>query len=125
MKKIILLFLTSCSFLNAQTVTYFDLDWEKTTQDSASYYRHIYDPIEPDTLFHIQDFYIDGTLQMDGYVTNIKYEDNFVGKVKWYYPNGVLKMFKTFGKDLKQFGATETYLKNGKLRTKGTFEYGT
>lgn len=109
----------------AQTTTYYDQDWEETTKSKASYYRLTTLPTPPDTLIHIQDFYANGTRQSDGYVTTLKYYDNYVGRVNWYYPNGQLEHFTTYHPEtLKEFGPAAWYLENGQILAQGAYEYG-
>ncbi len=109
----------------AQSITYYNQEWEETSKEQALYYRQTTPPTPPDTLIHIQDFYIDGTRQSDGYVTTLKYDDNYVGRVNWYYPNGQLEHFTTYHPEtLKKFGPTAWYLKNGELLAKGEYKYG-
>ncbi|QPQ50685.1 hypothetical protein H3Z85_14780 [Chryseobacterium indologenes] len=46
-----------------QEKTYFDENWEKTTQDKMEYYR---ESTSKGKLTLIKDFYKNGTLQMEG-----------------------------------------------------------
>ena len=60
---------------------YFDEYWSKTDKDSALFYRL---PPKPQGEYYlIQDFYIDGTLQMEGLSMSTD-EDIFHGPIKWY-----------------------------------------
>lgn len=86
-KKLFLLF----SFFVIQLTfsqKYFDKDWKETARSNAKFYRLM--PLkEVGELVLIQDFYIDGTPQVEGYAYK-KDDDFYVGDISWYDENGVL-----------------------------------
>ncbi len=111
--------------LTAQTVTYFDVDWDTTTAEYAHYFRHVYEPIGSDSIYHIQEFYLDSTLYEDAFVTTIEYRDNYVGWLKKYYSNGMLKYTVYYDpKTLKKEGEAKWYLRNGSLLVRGIYKDG-
>ncbi len=68
----------------AQEKTYFDENWEKTTQENMEYYR---ETTPKGKLTLIKDFYKNGTLQMEGLASDTTPSNEvFEGKVTWYTP---------------------------------------
>ncbi|MFZ4927722.1 membrane-binding protein [Chryseobacterium sp. Mn2064] len=108
----------------SQEKTYFDENWEKTTQDKMEYYRET-SPKGKLTL--IKDFYKDGALQMEGLASDTTPNNEvFDGKVVWYTPDGKVMSFVTYSKG-KQSGPSQTYDTKGRLvedvvyKSDGTF----
>ncbi|AZA82890.1 membrane-binding protein [Chryseobacterium lactis] len=96
----------------AQEKTYFDENWEKTTQDKMEYYRET-SPKGKLTL--IKDFYKDGKLQMEGLASDTTPNNEvFDGKVTWYTPEGKIISATTFSNG-KQLGSSQSYDAAGKL----------
>lgn len=96
----------------AQERTYFDENWEKTSQDNMEYYRET-SPKGKLTL--IKDFYKNGTLQMEGLASDITPNNEvFDGKVTWYTPEGKVMSIVTYSNG-KQVGPAQTYDEAGKL----------
>ena len=147
MKKIFILtsILFFHSFFSQKTEPiYYDKDWKVTTKDKALYYRVA--PIkELGEMILIQDFYINGTPQFEGYAFKND-ENKYVGDIVWYdengndttfrqypnntnqstliyyYPNGKTRKIIQYKKGLKD---TETvYHQDGTILMKGIFEKG-
>ena len=96
----------------AQEKTYFDENWEKTTQEKMEYYRET-SPKGKLTL--IKDFYKNGTLQMEGLASDTTPSNEvFDGKVTWYTPEGKVMSVVNYSKG-KQLGASQNYDAKGKL----------
>lgn len=96
----------------AQERTYFDQDWEKTTQDKMEYYR---ETSSKGKLTFIKDFYKDGKLQMEGLASDpTPNSEVFEGKVTWYTPEGKVSNFATYSKG-QQIGPAQTYDVKGRL----------
>ncbi|WP_411811548.1 toxin-antitoxin system YwqK family antitoxin [Chryseobacterium scophthalmum] len=105
---------------NADPV-YYDQDWKVTTKANASYYRLM--PMkEVGELVLIQDFYMNGTLQFEGY-TFKKDENAYVGDVVWYDENGNDDNFRQYRNDTKNLSLTY-YHTNGKIRKKVQYKNG-
>lgn len=96
----------------AQEKTYFDENWEKTTQDNMEYYRET-TPKGKFTL--IKDFYKDGKLQMEGLASDITPNSEvFDGKVTWYTPEGKIMSTVNYSNG-KQVGASQSYDDKGRI----------
>lgn len=64
---------------------YYNAKWKVTVKDSASFYRP---PIKKEgDLFRVQDYFIDGTLQMNG-TSKSDEKDLWEGVVTWYNKDG-------------------------------------
>ncbi|CAA0172843.1 conserved exported hypothetical protein [Tenacibaculum maritimum] len=142
--RIILFFLAIT--VNAQETIWFDANWNATTKDKAVFYRPA--PQKKGNGFWIVDYYINGTVQMEGFSTvSTPNEEKFDGLILYYHPNG-----KTFHKanyqngelegkrdvyyetgELKETGkytngkrdgVWKTYYKNGKIKKKGKYRNG-
>lgn len=96
----------------AQERTYFDENWEKTTQDKMEYYR---ETTAKGKLTLIKDFYKNGTLQMEGLASDTTPSSEvFDGKVTWYTPEGKVMSTVTYSKGT-QVGPSQTYDATGRL----------
>lgn len=92
---------------------YYDQDWKVTTKDKASYYRLT--PVkELGEMILLQDFYINGTPQFEGY-TFKNDENQYVGDIVWYDENGNDSTFRIYPNSTKQSTLTY-YYPNGKVR---------
>lgn len=101
----------------SQEKTYFDADWEITTKENAKFYREV-EQIS-DSLYSMNDYYISGAIQMEGFSSDsVKfiYEKTAV----WYYENGKKELSAEYKND-KTNGKVIHYLKNGKIKYQGTF----
>ena len=136
-------FITS---VTAQETIWLDANWQKTTQDKASFYRPA--PQQKDNGFWIVDYYKNGSKQMEGFSTTNTYDnEQFEGLVKYYSANGKLthelnffngklegsrKEYHDSGelkehakyKDGKRDGVFKSYYKNGKIESKGKYREG-
>lgn len=136
-------FITS---VTAQETIWLDANWQKTTQDKATFYRPA--PQKKDNGYWIVDYYKDGTKQMEGFSKSHIYDDEkFEGLVKYYFPTGKLSHELNFsdGKldgDRKEYyesgelkehakyvegkrdGPFKAYYKNGKIQTRGKYRDG-
>ncbi|WP_241330819.1 toxin-antitoxin system YwqK family antitoxin [Chryseobacterium arthrosphaerae] len=96
----------------AQEKTYFDENWEKTTQDKMEYYRET-SPKGKLTL--IKDYYKDGNLQMEGLASDTTPNSEvFDGKVTWYTPEGKVMNTITYSNG-KQVGPSQNFDASGRL----------
>ncbi len=96
----------------AQEKTYFDENWEKTTQDKMEYYRET-SPKGKLTL--IKDYYKDGKLQMEGLASDTTPNNEvFDGKVTWYTPEGKVMNTITYSNG-KQVGPSQNFDASGRL----------
>ncbi|HEY1031909.1 MAG TPA: energy transducer TonB [Flavipsychrobacter sp.] len=78
--------------------TYFDMEWQRTTKEKAFYYRL---PVEKEgNRYRMRDYYMSGTLQMDGYSTSPDTEIN-VGYHVYYFENGNKKYEGAYVKGMK------------------------
>ncbi len=123
MKKIlfILFFIASYTLLGQQKTIYFNKHWEKTTKERAVYYRLM--PLEKvGDLYHVKDYYSNGTLQMEGFWSNLE-KETLEGDIAWYYKDGTLSETAHYQNGKKE-GLCKTYIKNGNLKTTGIYKKG-
>lgn len=100
---------------------YYDSDWKVTSKENASYYRLM--PMkEVGELVLLQDFYIDGTPQFEGYVLK-KDENAYVGDIVWYDEYGNDNNFRQYRNDTKSLTLLY-YHPNGKIRKKVQYKNG-
>ncbi|MDO6516594.1 toxin-antitoxin system YwqK family antitoxin [Zobellia uliginosa] len=96
----------SINALAQQDTLWFDHNWNKTTKDNAHYYRP---PVKKEAsgLYRINDYYLDGTLQMTGLS---KFKDSVLleGKATWYRRDGKAMQTETY-KDNKLNGVCNYY----------------
>lgn len=98
--------------LYAQEKTYFDQNWEKTTQDKMEFYR---ETESKGKLTFIRDFYKNGKLQMEGLASDATPNNElFEGKVTWYTPEGKISSVGTFSGG-KQVGLALSYDAKGRI----------
>lgn len=96
----------------SQQKTYFDENWEVTSKDKMEFYR---ESAKQGTLTLVKDFYKNGTLQMEGLVSDATPgAEVYEGKVTWYYPDGKIQNFGTFAKGV-QNGAAQSFDNKGRL----------
>lgn len=113
MKKLIL----ACYFAGTLTLfgqqrIYFDSDWEVTTQKNAAYYR---ETTQEGGLTHIRDYYLNGTLQMDGLASDANPSGEvYEGKVTWYRPDGSVESFSNY-KNGSRTGEGKSYDERGRV----------
>ena len=86
------------TFVYSQTPNcYYNKDWEPTSKENASFYRII--TPQPDGLYKIEDYYLNGTLQMSGYSKTATCEDDGEYAVKectWYDEQGKMTSYKKY-----------------------------
>lgn len=87
--KLLLTFLLTglsiCGICQDTMRTYFDAFWRATVEEDASYYRKMYKNAQ--NLWVVNDYYLDGQLQMQGQFSNPKTEKK-TGHFTYFYPNG-------------------------------------
>lgn len=111
-------FLLFSSYFFSQHKIYFNKDWNVTTANKSVYYREVK---KNENLFQIKDFYKNGQLQMEGFSTNSKLNDEvFQGKVTWYFENGKIQKTAEF-KDGEQVGIEKEYDEEGRIITDITY----
>lgn len=108
----------------AQEKIYFDENWEKTTQSKMEFYR---ETENKGKLTLIRDFYKNGTLQMEGLVSDATPgSEVYEGKITWYNPEGKIQSTGTFSGG-NQVGPAKTYDDQGRVledlifKSDGTF----
>jgi len=123
-KRIVLItaFLFSQILLSQKSeFVYYDKDWKVTSKSDASYYRLM--PMkELGELILLQDFYINGTPQFEGYAFK-KDENAYVGDIVWYDVNGNDDNFRQYRNDTKNLTLTYYHV-NGKIRKKVQYKNG-
>lgn len=119
-------FIISCLFLQMlfsqkSDPIYYDKGWEVTTKANASFYRLM--PLKQiGELVLLQDFYINGTQQFEGYTLKNN-ENAYVGDIIWYDENGNDDNFKQYRNDTKNLTLLY-YHSNGKVRKKVQYKNG-
>jgi len=88
MKRALLIIIMAWVFTDCisqeDSFIYFDLNWEKTTQANAAFYKEV----EKDGVFwYVKDFYLSGNIQMKGKYSSLD-PDVQEGYFIWYYENG-------------------------------------
>ena len=129
------------SFGQTTKAIYFDADWAKTDSENASYYREV--KKEGPKLYLIQDFYLNGQVQMSGHyhdkkgsietgtftyydstgakeqVTNYRNGDRD-GLQAFFYSNGVTRLQVSYSDGLEVGDYSEFY-ESGELRAKAKY----
>lgn len=100
---------------------YYDKDWKMTSKANASYYR-LMPKKEIGESVLLQDFYINGTPQFEGYVLK-KDENIYVGDVVWYDEYGNDETFRQYRNDTENTTLLY-YHDNGKIRKKVQYKNG-
>lgn len=116
---IVLLLVFSQNILGQQKI-YLDENWEKTTQENASFYRFV-DKIN-DNLYQIKDYYINGNMQMDGHFSNLE-KETLQGEIIWYDIKGKKTILRNYDKG-KLEGTIISFLTNGTIISKGAYKNG-
>ncbi len=112
--------LFSIQLVGAQNDTiWYDANWAITTVDDAAFFRP--SPQPKDNGFWIEDFYISGAKQMEGF-SKKKNRKVFDGPVTWYEENGNISQKANY-QDGKLDGAFITY-KKGEEATRLTYKNG-
>ncbi|WP_375580448.1 hypothetical protein ABWH96_05265 [Marivirga tractuosa] len=118
-----LFLIVNCSILSkAQNDTiWFDKDWNQSTKQNASFYRP---PLEKEgDLYKMKDYYIDGSLQMNG-TSRFKDSVHLEGKAVWYSQNGKVNQEETY-KNNTLDGVAIYYRENSKdLSREITYDMG-
>ncbi|WP_223605584.1 membrane-binding protein [Chryseobacterium sp. OSA05B] len=98
---------------SAQEKIYFDENWEKTTQSKMEFYR---ETERKGKLTLIRDFYKNGTLQMEGLVSDATPGNEvYEGKVTWYNAEGKVLSTGTFSGG-NQIGPAKTFDQQGRVQ---------
>ena len=109
--------------LEAQTsqdkVVYFNEDWEKCSEDSASYYRIVEDYKSRKSIYKFTDYYITGEKQCEGNFIDpdIELKD---GKFVWYYKNGRRQHEISYERNLP-IGEYQSWYEDGKVKEIGEY----
>jgi TonB family protein len=116
MKKLILILLILTSSLKcfSQTDTtkvYFDENWKITSETNAKYFSKRYQV--NDTLWQMNDHFIDGSIQMTGTYMDSGYK-NKIGEFRYYSEDGFLKSSNYYFTKEKYLKETH-YYKNGQV----------
>jgi antitoxin component YwqK of YwqJK toxin-antitoxin module len=118
--KLLILFLISIvnsSFSQEENDTlYLDKKWNVVTKEKAQYFRFIK---HKDSLFHVTDYYLNGTVQMSGTYSSLKPKIR-EGEFIWYFQNGRLSENKMYKNNLIS-GFAIDYRENGNLRSTSTY----
>ncbi|MGD1318820.1 toxin-antitoxin system YwqK family antitoxin [Chryseobacterium sp. 2R14A] len=114
-----LLFITA--FSQKSEPIYYDKEWKMTAKSNASYYR-LMPQKELGELVLLQDFYINGIPQFEGYTLKNN-ENAYVGDIVWYDENGNDENFKQYRNETKNLTLLY-YYPNGKIRKKVQYKNG-
>lgn len=137
--------LNTYAFSAGDTI-FFDDQWNKCSQDVASYYRIIELCDDSNYPYLVKDFYITGEIQMIGYYSSLDPEtkegeffyyhengnrsqvSNYVngkmhGFASWYYENGKLRETGNYQNGISS-GENNTYYENGNLKAEGSYQMG-
>ncbi|MCT2562087.1 membrane-binding protein [Chryseobacterium herbae] len=99
--------------VSAQEKIYFDENWEKTTQSKMEFYR---ETERKGKLTLIRDFYKNGTLQMEGLVSDATPGNEvYEGKITWYNAEGKVVSTGTFSRGNK-IGPAKTFDQQGRVQ---------
>ena len=114
-------FLTSSVSAQDSTI-WFDQNWQPTTKENYQFYRPA--PKKVKNGFWIVDYYKNGQIQMEGFSTvNKPNEEEFDGLVLYYHENG--KPFhKANYKNGKLHGIRKVYYETGELKEEGKYVEG-
>ncbi len=97
---------------------FYDSDWKEVTSlEKAEYKRSAY---QKDGIWHVEDFYKNGRLQMSGAFADKEMERHH-GTFQWFYPNGKLKQKADYSNGI-QVGEDFLYYENGQLDTYYKFD---
>jgi TonB family protein len=120
--QFVLLLLLAFSSAAAQDTIhiYLNSKWKEVkTRDEATYLRKQH---HDGTVWHVTDYYKDGTVQMTGTFADKKATRYLTG-FKFYYPNGKIQMQGSYHKNSRQ-GHWIYYFDNGLLDREGDFVNG-
>lgn len=116
--RVIIIIILTCSFSNKlyaqQDTTYLNHSWTPTSKDSASYYRLLIPDESSSNKVIVRDYYISGTLQMDGFFKNSA-EQILDGICTFYFENGQ-KSSQGYYQNNMKFGTWKFWYKNGQLK---------
>ena len=117
---LLLLLLLAASKLCAQKDTlYFNSKWNQTDKNNAAFFRLV--PLEKEgDLYKVEDYYINGNLQMQGYWYNLENE-TLHGKVTWYFEDGTKSIESEYKNGVLE-GANTIYKEGGQVSSKGTYK---
>lgn len=112
----------STSLTAQETNIWFDANWNQIDKEKATYYRPV--PEKVNNGFWIVDYYMNGTVQMEGFSFNkVANKETFHGLIKYYFEDGVLyqEVHYTTG-EIK--GVRNIYYESGKLKNKRSYAKG-
>lgn len=126
MKKIIVsIILSGFAFmLEAQMIRdtlYFNKNWKLSTVENAHYFRIITNDTTGKFLFHVNDYYLTGQLQMTGLYRSIS-PDFKTGPFVYYYPNGKKQIMCTYS-DNQLEGKYMEWFDNGQPKTEKYYKH--
>ncbi|MBS1687355.1 MAG: TonB family protein [Bacteroidetes bacterium] len=116
----IFIFCSQFCFAQKDT-TYFDAKWHPTDRANAQYYRFINK--EDDSNYTIQDFYLSGTLQMEGKYNSLDTPGNphRNGIFKYYFPSGHVRSIGYYEHGLRTGQWAIYYNSNNALKAQVTY----
>jgi len=124
MNRLLLIFfltLSNTSICQDTTFFFFDSDWKKCDQSSATFYRKLYR--NDSKLWMVEDYYMSNSqIQMSGsYLKkNLKKQQ---GRFAYYYENGQMKSEQHFEKNV-QTGKAQAFFANGQQDFTGSYKNG-
>lgn len=98
-----------------EIIAYYNKSWERTYSEHAEYYRVLVKE-DPEGVFHVQDHYISGELEMEAICTGLFPQLVKEGKAVNYYKNGKVKTEGDYSNGQKQ-GLHKTYFENGQIES--------
>ena len=110
-------------YAQSQGVIYFDEEWNIIKdKKKASFYR---ETTQQGDYYLIKDYYINGTLQMEGKASDkTPNQEVFEGKVTWYYPDGKVSTVSHFSKGIP-VGEHKSYQEDGRVIQEYIYKNGT
>ena len=120
MKKVLVIpFLFLAFNLFSQDTTYYGSDWKETEKANAEFYRAL---TKVDSLWKIEDFYIDNRLQMTGFLNEPIHTARH-GEFKWYNEKGNLIQTGKYTNGKKD-GELVFYFDNGEVEIVENYQNG-
>ncbi|MEL1240643.1 energy transducer TonB [Flavobacterium flavipallidum] len=100
---------------NLDKTIYLDSLWKETSKENCKYYRIVKDYYNDKEIYRFEDYYKNGTLQMEGYS---KAKDALIseGEFTYYYENGNKKSTQSYIKG-RPSGLSYTWYENGNKKS--------
>ncbi len=113
---LVAILISSTLFAQKDTIWY-DANWGETERAHASYFRPA--PEKKGNGFWWEDYYIDGTIQMEA-LSLKENEELLDGKVTWYYPDGKVMQTVHYKVNVPH-GLRKNYFESGPLSSEYSY----